>query len=101
LLSKVIIVHGNYSTFVSSLLQVPKKVRFASLCGLEMVETPKSVTKSEQSSSKSLLKTKSSFAGNLRRESTGRRLSFSDENGGNLAKVRAIYILCCSLFQRY
>lgn len=42
-----------------------------------------------KSSLKSSLKKKSSFDYSIkgRRQSTGRRLSFSDENGGHLAKV--------------
>lgn len=36
---------------------------------------------------KPLLKKKSTIQESAKREHTGRRLSFSDENGGNLAKV--------------
>jgi len=46
-----------------------------------------SPTFQKQPSLKPLLKKTSAFQGSEKRENTGRRLSFSDENGGNLAKV--------------
>jgi len=64
---------------------------------VEKIPRTESVLKKQ---SKSLLKKKSSFVENSQRQSTGRRLSFSDDNGGNLAKV-CFYFLkkeCFSIF---
>jgi len=65
------------------------KVNFA------MVETQNDTPKSKL---KPALKKKSSFDNAAsRRQSTGRRLSFSDDNGGSLTKV----IFCCFLSYTY